>query len=79
MSGLPTDEAISIIRAFGYFSHLANLAEDQHHIRRTRAYAMAGRAAARGTMAYALAARARRRLTRASSTPSSPGRCACRC
>ena len=32
MSGLPTDEAIRIIRAFGYFSHLANIAEDQHHI-----------------------------------------------
>src|SRR3954454_9320603 len=31
MSGLPTDTAIRIIRAFGYFSHLANLAEDQHH------------------------------------------------
>ena len=46
MSGLPTDTAIKIIRAFGYFSHLANLAEDQHHIRRTRAYAMAKRAAA---------------------------------
>src|SRR5882724_182654 len=32
MKDLPTDHAISIIRAFGYFSHLANLAEDQHHI-----------------------------------------------
>src|SRR4029079_14640877 len=28
MSGLPTDTAIRIIRAFGYFSHLANLADD---------------------------------------------------
>ncbi len=55
MSGLPTGEAILIIRAFGYFSHLANLAEDQHHIRRTRAYAMAEAPARRGTMAYALA------------------------
>src|SRR6185436_1016957 len=55
MSGLPTDEAIRIIRAFGYFSHLANLAEDQHHIRRTRAYAMEGAPPKRGTMAYALA------------------------
>ena len=27
-------EAILIIRAFGFFSHLANIAEDQHHIRR---------------------------------------------
>ncbi|WP_428673290.1 phosphoenolpyruvate carboxylase [Reyranella sp.] len=55
MSGLPTAEAILIIRAFGYFSHLANLAEDQHHIRRTRAYAMAEAPPRRGTMAYALA------------------------
>ncbi len=54
MSGLPTDRAIRIIRAFGYFSHLANIAEDQHHIRRTRAYAMAKAPPRQGTMAYAL-------------------------
>jgi phosphoenolpyruvate carboxylase len=36
ISGLAEDQAIRIIRAFGYFSHLANIAEDQHHIRRTR-------------------------------------------
>src|SRR5262245_33726970 len=55
MSGLPTDRAIRIIRAFGYFSHLANIAEDQHHIRRTRAYAKAMASPRPGTMAYALA------------------------
>lgn len=55
MSGLPTDQAIRIIRAFGYFSHLANIAEDQHHIRRTRAYAKALAPPRAGTMAYALA------------------------
>ncbi|MBM3561137.1 MAG: phosphoenolpyruvate carboxylase, partial [Alphaproteobacteria bacterium] len=54
MSGLPSDRAIRIIRAFGYFSHLANIAEDQHHIRRTRAYAMASAAPRAGTMAHAL-------------------------
>jgi phosphoenolpyruvate carboxylase len=54
MSGLPTAEAIRIIRAFGYFSHLANLAEDQHHIRRTRAHAMENAPPRRGTMAHAL-------------------------
>jgi phosphoenolpyruvate carboxylase len=54
MSSLPTDRALRIIRAFGYFSHLANLAEDQHHIRRTRAYAMAEAPARAGTMAWAL-------------------------
>ena len=48
MSGLPTGQALRIIRAFGYFSHLANIAEDQHHIRRTRAYAMAKARAAAG-------------------------------
>ena len=26
------------MRAFSYFSHLANIAEDQHHIRRNRAH-----------------------------------------
>ena len=55
ISGLPDDQAIRIIRAFGYFSHLANIAEDQHHIRRSRAYAMAAAAPRPGTMAYALA------------------------
>src|SRR5262245_29251759 len=54
MAGLPIDRALRIIRAFGYFSHLANLAEDQHHIRRTRAYVMAKAPPRPGSMAYAL-------------------------
>src|SRR5215468_9268570 len=54
MSRLPIDRALRIIRAFGYFSHLANLAEDQHHIRRTRAYEMQSAPPRRGTMAFAL-------------------------
>ncbi|MEQ9575163.1 MAG: phosphoenolpyruvate carboxylase, partial [Rhodospirillales bacterium] len=28
--------AVQVIRAFSYFSHLANIAEDHHHVRRTR-------------------------------------------
>ena len=68
MSGLPTGEALRIIRAFGYFSHLANIAEDQHHIRRTRAYAMAEAPPRRGTMAYALARARRTPASRASSS-----------
>ena len=73
MSGLPTDQALRIIRAFGYFSHLANLAEDQHHIRRTRAYAMAKAPPRQGTMAYALdRARKRRHLPRSNCRRSSP-------
>src|SRR5262245_11541398 len=55
ISALPIDQGVQIIRAFGYFSHLANLAEDQHHIRRVRAHAMATSPPRAGTMAHALA------------------------
>ena len=34
LTGLTADQTVSVIRAFTYFSHLANLAEDRHHIRR---------------------------------------------
>ena len=34
LKGLSADQTVSVIRAFAYFSHLANLAEDRHHIRR---------------------------------------------
>ena len=39
---LSSEQAVSVIRAFTYFSHLANLAEDQHHIRRQQAHDRAG-------------------------------------
>ncbi len=55
MDGLSRAEASQIIRAFGYFSHLANIAEDQHRIRRTRAHAIAGSPPRDGSMAQALA------------------------
>jgi phosphoenolpyruvate carboxylase len=55
LNSLPPKEALLIIRAFGFFSHLANIAEDQHHIRRTRAHALTTSAPREGTMAYALA------------------------
>ena len=55
LNRLPPGEALQIIRAFGFFSHLANIAEDQHHIRRTRAHALADAAPRNGTMAHALA------------------------
>src|SRR6202023_2549070 len=66
ISFLQDDQAIRIIRAFGYFSHLANIAEDQHHIRRSRAYAMANAAPREGTMAYALAGAKDARVSRTS-------------
>src|SRR3984957_12711959 len=54
LNSLPRSEAIAIIRAFGFFSHLANIAEDQHHIRRARAHAFAPSAPREGTMAHTL-------------------------
>ncbi|HEV7873393.1 MAG TPA: phosphoenolpyruvate carboxylase, partial [Enterovirga sp.] len=47
------DQKSKIIRAFSSFSHLANIAEDQHHIRRMRAQAVAGSAPPQGTVADA--------------------------
>ena len=54
LDGLSPDYTILISRAFSYFSHLSNIAEDQHHIRRTRAHALAASAPREGTLAYAL-------------------------
>ncbi len=34
LKNLSGDQTVSVIRAFSYFSHLANLAEDRHHVRR---------------------------------------------
>ncbi len=42
LKSLPGERAVSVIRAFTYFSHLANLAEDRHHIRRRAIHERAG-------------------------------------
>ena len=34
LKSLSGDQTVSVIRAFSYFSHLANIAEDRHHVRR---------------------------------------------
>jgi phosphoenolpyruvate carboxylase len=39
LAGLVPAQTNQVIRAFSYFSHLANIAEDQHHIRRARSHA----------------------------------------
>src|SRR4051812_35662080 len=36
LDGLSTPETVRIVRAFSYFSHLANIAEDQNNIRQMR-------------------------------------------
>ena len=42
LKGLSGDQTVSVTRAFTYFSHLANLAEDRHHIRRRAIHERAG-------------------------------------
>ena len=63
LDGLPGVRAIQIIRAFSFFSHLANIAEDQHHIRRRRVYAGVKSAPREGTLDYAFAAAKARGVT----------------
>jgi phosphoenolpyruvate carboxylase len=54
LDNLSPERSHQIIRAFSYFSHLANIAEDTHHVRRSRAHGAAGSAPREGTIAHAL-------------------------
>jgi phosphoenolpyruvate carboxylase len=54
LDDMSSDEAAHLIRAFSYFSLLANIAEDQHHIRRTRAHLAAGSKPKKGSIARAV-------------------------
>lgn len=51
---LSRDQTTSVVRAFNYFSHLANIAEDQHHNRRRRVHALAGSSPQPGSLLRAL-------------------------
>ena len=42
LKNLSADQTVSVIRAFSYFSHLANIAEDRHHVRRRAVHEAAG-------------------------------------
>ena len=42
LKSLSGDQTVSVVRAFTYFSHLANLAEDRHYIRRRTVHERAG-------------------------------------
>ncbi|MEH2513034.1 phosphoenolpyruvate carboxylase [Nitrobacteraceae bacterium AZCC 1564] len=55
LDGMSISETVRIVRAFSYFSHLANIAEDQNNIRQRRTLAMAGATPDSGTLACALA------------------------
>ncbi len=54
LNSLSPPQTARVVRAYSFFSHLSNIAEDQHHIRRTRAHGLAGSAPRDGTMAHAL-------------------------
>ncbi|WP_414896450.1 phosphoenolpyruvate carboxylase [Roseateles sp.] len=53
LKSLSGEQAVSVIRAFSYFSHLANIAEDRHHVRRREIHERAGSQQA-GSLAFAL-------------------------
>ena len=53
LDSLSISETVRIVRAFAYFSHLANIAEDQNNIRQMRARGN-GKAAQGGALAETL-------------------------
>ncbi|KPC49423.1 phosphoenolpyruvate carboxylase [Amantichitinum ursilacus] len=54
LSSLDLTSAMALVRAFSYFSHLSNIAEDLHHNRRRRVHKMQGSTAQRGSIAAAI-------------------------
>ncbi|WP_420131458.1 phosphoenolpyruvate carboxylase [Rhodopseudomonas sp.] len=54
LDGLSASDTVKIVRAFSYFSHLANIAEDQTNIRQMRAGSTAGSAPRAGMLAKTL-------------------------
>ncbi|MFT4278054.1 MAG: phosphoenolpyruvate carboxylase [Rhodopseudomonas sp.] len=55
LDGMSIHDTMRIVRAFSYFSHLANIAEDQNNIRQMRAGSTAGSAPRAGLLAKTLA------------------------
>ena len=54
LNSLSPAQSRHVVRAFSYFSHLSNIAEDQHHIRRSRSHALAGSIQHEGNLAFAI-------------------------
>ncbi len=54
LDGLSVAETVQIVRAYSYFSHLANIAEDQNLIRQARMQDRSGQAPRVGTLAEAV-------------------------
>src|SRR6202163_911653 len=55
LDSMSTSQTVRIVRAFSYFSHLANIAEDQNNIRQMRARSSASGAPRSQTLALPLA------------------------
>src|SRR6202171_1044129 len=55
LDSMSTSETVRIVRAFSYFSHLANIAEDQNNIRQMRGRSAGGGSPRPGTLALTLA------------------------
>jgi phosphoenolpyruvate carboxylase len=54
LDSMSISETVRIVRAFSYFSHLANIAEDQNNIRQMRSRSNAGGSLRPGTLALTL-------------------------
>ena len=54
LDDLSREQTMVVVRAFSYFSHLANLAEDLHNLRQRRQALIAGNGAGDGSLARAL-------------------------
>ena len=54
LNDLSIEHTLHVVRAFSYFSHLVNIAEDVHQNRRRRAHALAGSPPQRGSLDDAL-------------------------
>jgi phosphoenolpyruvate carboxylase len=54
LDALPIEETLHVVRAFSYFSHLLNIAEDVQQNRRRQAHAEAGSPRRPGSIGYAL-------------------------
>ena len=54
LDSMSTSQTVRIVRAFSYFSHLANIAEDQNNIRQMRTRSNAGGTPPPGTLALTL-------------------------
>src|ERR1041385_5688900 len=54
LNALDLDQTMDVVRAFSFFSHLLNIAEDEQQHRRRRAHAQAGAPRRAGSLSHAL-------------------------